>query len=129
MHEPEQTPKETIVAALVMEAKNPASTRSQATLGTTRLYKAEEYYLDLSSRTEETGTVLSGQILPVHASTPSPKGEIWLRGELEASGPVGASSPIGPSGDFRLTVAGAGRPLQLEVHLDSSIILIAPLEP
>ena len=123
MHGPKQTPPETILAVLLMEAKNPASTRSQATLGTTRLYKAEEYYLDLSSRPEETDTVLSGQILPVHASTPSPRGEVWLRGEVEAS------SSIGPSGDFHLTIAGDSGPLQLEIHLDSFIILIAPLEP
>ena len=123
MQGPRQTPPETIIAMLVMEAKNPASTRSQATLGTTRLYKAEEYYLDLSSRFEEAGTVLSGQILPVHAATPSPKGEVWLRGGVEVS------SPIGPSGDFHLTLAQTSGPLQLEVHLDSFIILIAPLEP
>lgn len=122
MHEPEQAPKETILATLVMEAQNPASTRSQLAMGMTRLYKAEEYYLDLSSHEEETRMVLSGQILPVHASTPNPKGEVWLRGEVEARG------PIGPSGDFRLSLEEAGAQ-QLEVHLESFVILIKPFQP
>jgi hypothetical protein len=139
MHE-KPTPPQTILATLVMEAKNPASTRSQANQGITRLYKAEDYYLDLSlhpeeagfsshskeaglsSHPEEAGLVISGQILPVHASTPSPEGEVWLRGVVEAS------SPIGPSGGFYLTLAQASGLLRLEVHLGLFTILINLLD-
>jgi hypothetical protein len=118
MHDSAQYPKETVCATLIMEAQNPASTRSLA-VGMTRLYKAEGYYLDLSSSMQEAGMVVSGQILPVHADSPSPKGEVRLLGEAEAQ------SVIGAGGDFRLGPVLAGQ-TQLEVHLESLIIQIAP---
>lgn len=110
-------------AVLVMDSRSSLEAlRSQnITAAWSRVYKLEEYYIDLNLKASSHSAVLMGQILPVT------KG---LRGgsvDLKApDGKVLQSLLVGGAGDFRCTVSYPGV-YQLEIRL-ADRVLSFPLE-
>lgn len=110
-------------AILIMDARSsPETLRSQnITAAWSRVYKIEDYYIDLNLKANSHMAVLMGQILPVtrgvHGSS------IDLKGP---DGKVLQNLTVGGAGDFRCTLSYPGV-YQLEIRL-SDRVLSLPLE-
>jgi hypothetical protein len=110
-------------AILVMDSRSaPEALRSQnVTAAWSRVYRLEDYYIDLNLKATSHTAVLMGQILPVTKH---------LRGsaiDIKASGgKLLENVPVGGAGDFRCTLAYPGV-YRLEIRLADRVLEL-PLE-
>ena len=108
---------------LLMDSRSGSDTlRSQnVSEAWSRVYKVEEFYLDLNLQARSDRAVLMGQILPL--------GEELRQSSIDlkdAGGKVLQNMPIGGAGDFRCMVAYPGS-YALEIKLGERTLSV-PLE-
>jgi len=113
-----------IQAILVMDSrKTSIAVRSQNFTGSwSQLYKAGDFYLDLSLKPSETEAMLIGQI-----SGPAQLAE-EISGIVSVKNGQGvASGTISPRGSFRLALSERGEHL-LEIALKNRVLQVSRLE-
>ena len=112
----------TFVTLLMDSRTSPETLRSQnGTTAWSRVYKIEEFYLDLNLQANSHRAVLMGQILPLGQELQ--QSSIGLK---DAGGKVFENMPIGVAGDFRCALAYPGT-YELEIKLAERTLSV-PLE-
>ena len=111
-------------ASLVVESRGEApSVRSAAsTVAWSRLYKADDYHIDLAFQAHTDATELRGQLLPPSATVP--RGNVSL---YNLSDQQSTSVPLSSSGTFLFPVTKAG-PYSLTLKLEGATLAIDSLD-
>ena len=107
-------------AVLVMESRGIApNTRSFSFSDAwTRLYRSQDFYLDMSCEQVEGAAQLQGQLLDTEGSEAQAPGDVVLR---DAQAGEVARATLDPSGHFKLTVgAASAKALGHSLHLELS---------
>lgn len=109
-------------AILVMDSRKTShAIRSQSFSGAwSQLYKAGNFYLDLSLKPQEGGALLQGHIVaePGH----NPNGLVFVRTDK-----ANQSIAISPTGSFRLALQEPGE-YGLEIVLQDQVVRVGKLE-
>ena len=116
--------KATLTAVLVMESKGFApAVRSAAFSGAwSKLYQADDYYLDMTLTPSGKTARLQGQLLAADGGQ-LPGGTVALYQGEE----VIQSVPVGAAGDFYIDVSAAHQ-YRLSVELDDTVLSVSGLD-
>ena len=106
-------------AILVMDARSGESVRSGGVQGAgwTRLYKAQDYYLDMTLLRGQSDAVLMGQLISVQPET-----DVLGTVGIENQGSV----PLDSSGNFRMMLEPGLH--DLHIYLHNSLVVVRGLE-
>ncbi len=114
-----------VQAILVMDSRNTmASVRSQSLTGSwSQLYRSGGIYLDLSLRSDVSGSTLMGHLV----ADPSQLSQLAGVAVLQKDSDAERSWPISSTGSFRIRLSQSGIH-RLEVVLEDQVIIIEKLE-
>jgi hypothetical protein len=115
----------TVVAQIIMETDhdNP-SLRQSFRHDWAKLYKAGDYYLDLSIQAQASSAELRGQLWPIAGEGTFPQGKVSLLHDSYVDLPEGQMNDLG---SFHLKVQQAGR-YQLFFELDQGSIMVPAID-
>lgn len=119
-----ETKKPQLQAILVMDSrKTSLAVRHQSFTGAwSQLYKAGDFYLDLSLKPDSHKAILQGYIVADPSQLAQIQGTTALHNEQTQ-----LTAPISPTGSFRLEVPTAG-PYHLDIALQDQVIRLDRIE-